>query len=260
MTINKLLGYYEENNVFDEKFALMTSLVSSNIGDYTEVKVPHADSVRETVPASPSDNTKTYELVRAEEIYKLLLSLKSLGINGMDDLTDFKHKDLIISAETAATVADSVIMRATITANLSMQASGSSLEYSAEEADVTRHDIDRMYEVNKSEMTKLLTAASVITGGTVKISGVEAGIDTVARISKDGRATILESNVFRHALCKQFDDMKGSNPMFSEFIHDETNVSVYVLSAAFGSPVEKDFYSVSLCKEWLGVLAVTLAA
>ena len=260
LTINKLLGYYEENNVFDEKFALMTSLVSSNIGDYTEVKVPHADSVRETVPASPSDNTKTYELVRAEEIYKLLLSLKSLGINGMDDLTDFKHKDLIISAETAATVADSVIMRATITANLSMQASGSSLEYSAEEADVTRHDIDRMYEVNKSEMTKLLTAASVITGGTVNISGVEAGIETVARISEEGRATILESNVFRHALCKQFDDMKGSNPMFSGFIHDETNVSVYVLSAAFGSPVEKDFYSASLCKAWLGVLAATLAA
>ena len=260
MTLNKLLGYYEENNVFDEKFALMTSLVSSNIGDYTEVKVPHADSVRETVPASPSDNTKTYELVRAEEIYKLLLSLKSLGINGMNDLTGFKDKELTISAETAATVADSVIMRATITANLSMHAAGSALEYSAEEADVTRHDIDRMYEVNKLEMTKLLTAASVITGGTVKISGVEAGIETVARISEEGRATILESNVFRHALCKQFDDMKGSNPMFSGFIHDETNVSVYVLSAAFGAPVEKDFYSVLRCKAWLGVFAATLSA
>ena len=260
MTINKLLGYYEKDGAFCENFALMTSLVSSNIGDYTEVKVPHADSVRETVPASPSDNTKTYELVRAEEIYKLLLSLKSLGINGMDDLTDFKHKDLIISAETAATVADSVIMRATITANLSMHAAGSALEYSAEAADVTRHVEDAVYEINKAEMTKLLTAASVITGGTVKISGVEAGIETVARISKEGRATILESNVFRHALCKQFDDMKGSNPMFSRFIHDEINVSVYVLSAAFGAPVEKDFYSVSRCKAWLGVLAATLAA
>ena len=48
--------------------------------------------------------------------------------------------------------------------------------------------------------------------------------------------------------------------MFGGFIHDETNVSVYVLSAAFGSPVEKDFYSASLCKAWLGVLAATLAA
>lgn len=260
LTINKLLGYYEKDGAFCENFALMTSLVSSNVGEYPEVIVPHADSVRETVPASPSDNTKTYELVRAEEIYKLLLSLKSLGINGMNDLTGFKDKELTISAETAATVADSVIMRATITANLSMHAAGSALEYSAEAADVTRHVEDAVYEINKAEMTKLLTAASVITGGTVKISGVEAGIETVARISGEGRATILESNVFRHALCKQFDDMKGSNPMFGGFNHDETNVSVYVLSAAFGSPVEKDFYSASLCKAWLGVLAATLAA
>ncbi len=260
LTINKLLGYYEKDGAFCENFALMTSLVSSNVGEYPEVIVPHADSVRETLPESPDGGTKNYELLKAEEVYKLILSLKSLGINGMNDLTGFKDKELTISAETAATVADSVIMRATITANLSMHAAGSALEYSAEAADVTRHVEDAVYEVNKSEMTKLLTAASVITGGTVKISGVEAGIETVARISEEGRATILESNVFRHALCKQFDDMKGSNPRFSEFIHDETNVSVYVLSAAFGAPVEKDFYSVSLCKAWLGVFAATLAA
>lgn len=255
MTIDKLLGYYETDGLFEEKFALMTSLVSHNIGEYAEVKVPHSDSVRETLTCG----TATYELIRAEEIHKLLHSLKSLGLNGMEDLTNFKNKDLNIG-DAAATVADSVIMRATITANLSMQATGTALEYSAEAVDVTCHEADGFYEINKEEMIKLLTAASVITGGTVKISGVEAGIQTVAGISEEGRETILESNVFRHALCKQFDDIKAGNPYLSGFSHDELNVSVYVLTSGYGASVNRDFYSVAMCKAWLGVLAAAIAA